>query len=616
MPKHAHRRLSVRPAAVLAAAALLVGLLVTALTGSGPASSATVPTPAHTVIVVMENHSYSQVIGAPYIASLAKAGANMTDSHGVRHPSEPNYLALWSGSTQGLTDDSCPHTYSGSSLGQQLQAAGKSTAIYSENLPTAGSLACSASGGYARKHNPLADFPATSGASANLPYTAWPSDFSKLPTVSMVVPNLCDDMHDCSVTTGDNWLRAHVDPYVQWARTHDSLLILTWDEDDNTTTNHIATVFVGPMVKPGNYPETINHYNVLHAVEAAYGLAQLGAVAAPVTDIWIGNAPPSSSTPPPTQTASTPATSSAPPSSSSVPSSSAPATSSTTVSSSPAPTSTAPSPPPPVKPLRGAWYYPWFGSPGAWGQNGIYPYTHYHPTAGFYSSTDPALIAYETAGMRYAGLDFAISSWWGQGSREDAAVPAELAAANGLKWSLYYEAEGNGPDPTVAQIRSDLDYIAGKYAANPAYLTVGGRPVLFVYGDAHDGCPMVSRWLQANAGRFYLVLKVFSGYRQCAQQPDSWHQYGPAVATDSQPGYSFSVSPGFWKADETAPRLARDLARWTANLRSMVASNAPWQLITTWNEWGEGSAVENATEWAGAGIFGAYAEAMRQVLAK
>ena len=613
MPKHRAPRLSFRPPALLASVALLAGLLVTLVTGN-PAFSA-VPTPVHTVIVVMENHSYQQVIGAPYISTLAKAGASMTDSHGVRHPSEPNYLALWAGSTQGLTDDSCPHTYSGGSLGQQLQAAGKSTAIYSENLPAAGSLVCSANGGYARKHNPLADFPATSGAATNLPHTAWPSDFSKLPTVSMVVPNLCNDLHDCSVATGDNWLKAHVDPYVQWAKTHNSLLILTWDEDDNTSTNRIATVFVGPMVKPGNYPETINHYNVLHTVEAAYGLPQLGSAAAPITDIWTGSTP-TSGGPTSAPVISTSATATPQPSasqSSNSPSGTSSGTSSATPT--PSPTTTAP---PPGTPLRGAFFYPWF-SPnlgGAWTQNGLSPYTHYHPTAGYYSSTDPALIAYETAGMRYAGLDFAISSWWGQGSREDQAFPAELeSATGGFKWTLYYEPEGTG-DPSVSQIQSDLTYIASKYAASPAFLHVNGKPVLFVYADPSDGCPMVDRWRQANAGRFYLVLKVFAGYRQCSAQPDSWHQYGPASATDSQPGYSYSVSPGFWKAGETAPRLARDLTRWQANPRSMVASGAPWQLITTWNEFGEGTAVEDAQEWSQPGIFGVYIEDMRGLLSR
>jgi hypothetical protein len=594
MSKHARTRLRL-PVVLAGVGGLLAALLLGVTGGSNPAASATVPTPAHTVIVVMENHSYSQVIGAPYIASLAKAGANMTDSHGVRHPSEPNYLALWSGSTQGLTDDSCPHTYSGSSLGQQLQAAGKSTAIYSENLPNAGSLVCSASGGYARKHNPLADFPATSGAAANLPYTAWPSDFSKLPTVSMVVPNLCNDMHDCSVTTGDNWLRAHVDPYVQWAKTHDSLLILTWDEDDNTSTNRIATVFVGPMVRPGNYGQTINHYNVLHTVEVAYGLTQLGTAAAPITDIWAG-IPPSSSPP-----ASTPPTSSSQP----------PSTSGSSSTPTPSPTSTAP---PPVTPLRGAFWYGWYSR--NWTQGSTFPATHYQPSAGFYSSTDQALIAYQIAGMQYAHLNFAISSWWGQGSQEDAAVPALLAGAGGtpFKISLYYEDESLG-DPSVAAIQSDLAYLQSRYAASPNFLTIGGKPVLFVYADPADGCGMADRWKQANAdGSWFIVLKVFGGYRNCASQPDGWHQYAGATATDSQPGYSYTISPGFWKYNEATPRLDRDLLRWQTNIRSMLASNAPFQLVVSWNEWIEGTSVENAAEWNTAGPFGAFAESLRNLL--
>jgi hypothetical protein len=106
----------------------------------------------------------------------------------------------------------------------------------------------------------------------------------------------------------------------------------------------------------------------------------------------------------------------------------------------------------------------------------------------------------------------------------------------------------------------------------------------------------LDRWTQANAGRFYLVLKVFSGFRSCASQPDSWHQYGPAVAESHQAGYSFTISPGFWRIDEASPRLARDAAVWRQNVRDMVASGEPWQLITTWNEYGEGTVVEPTTQ--------------------
>ena len=101
----------------------------------------------------------------------------------------------------------------------------------------------------------------------------------------------------------------------------------------------------------------------------------------------------------------------------------------------------------------------------------------------------------------------------------------------------------------------------------------------------------------ANAGRFYLVLKVFPGYTGCTNQPNSWHQYAPAVATDHQAGFSYSISPGFWRPDESSPRLSRNLTRFSANVAAMKASGEPWQLVTTFNEWGEGTSIEPASEW-------------------
>ena len=250
----------------------------------------------------MENHSYSEVIGssaAPYINGLALQGASFTASHAVTHPSEPNYLAFFSGSTQGLTDDSCPHTYSTSTanLASELIAAGLTFGGYSEGLPSVGYTGC-ASGAYVRKHNPWVNFSNVPG-SANMPFTSFPADHSTLPTISIVVPNLNNDMHDGTVLQGDGWLQQHLDGYVQWAETHNSLLIVTWDEDDFTVSNHIPTIFVGPMVKPGQYGSTINHYNVLRTLEDMYGLPHAGnsATATPITGIWQG-APAADTTPP------------------------------------------------------------------------------------------------------------------------------------------------------------------------------------------------------------------------------------------------------------------------------------------------------------------------------
>jgi hypothetical protein len=249
-----------------------------------------VPPPDHVVIVIEENHSFLSIIGsplAPYINSLAQRGALFTQSFAVTHPSQPNYIALFSGSTHGITNDSCPHTFAGGNLGRQLITAGLNFAGYSESLPSIGSKVCT-SGAYARKHNPWVDF-SNVPSGDNLRFADFPSaDLDTLPTLSFVVPNLNNDMHDGTITRGDNWLRDHIDPYVQFAATHNSLLIVTWDEDDHLQSNRIPTIFVGPMVKPGRYSERINHYNVLRTLEDLYGLPHLGnaAAATPITDIW------------------------------------------------------------------------------------------------------------------------------------------------------------------------------------------------------------------------------------------------------------------------------------------------------------------------------------------
>ncbi|MBO0832681.1 MAG: acid phosphatase, partial [Actinobacteria bacterium] len=222
----------------------------------------------------MENHGYGQIIGnsdAPFLNMLARTGALFTHSYAITHPSEPNYLALFSGSTQGVTSDACPVTFSAPNLAAGLLAAGKTFAGYAEGLPSTGSAVCSA-GSYARKHVPWADF-RNVPASVNQPFTSFPAgDFGRLPTVSFVIPNLCNDMHDCSVATGDGWLRAHLGGYATWAMTHDSLLIVTWDENEFLPGNHVATIFVGQHVPPGQYSQSITHYSVLATIEATYGV--------------------------------------------------------------------------------------------------------------------------------------------------------------------------------------------------------------------------------------------------------------------------------------------------------------------------------------------------------
>jgi hypothetical protein len=255
-------------------------------------------------------------------------------------------------------------------------------------------------------------------------------------------------------------------------------------------------------------------------------------------------------------------------------------------------------------PIRAAFYYPWF--PEAWTQQGIYPYTNYKPTMGYYDLSNPAIIKQQIGAMLYGNIEAGIASWWGQGSATDKRMPALLSAAGGtpFKWSIYNELESLG-NPEVSTIKADLIYLRDKYSNDPAYLRIDNRFVVLVYADENDGCAMVDRWRQANTVNAYIVLKVFPGYQACANQPDGWHQYAPAIAADSQGQYSYTISPGFWKVGEN-PRLSRNLVLWQQDISNMVASGANFQLITTFNEWGEGTAVESAVEWASPSGFGTY----------
>ena len=239
----------------------LVGLLMAAIL---PGLADARPwRPAHVVVVIEENHGYEQIIGNPdaaFINELAAGGALLTNSHGIQHPSQPNYLALFSGSTQGVTDDRpVPGTpLNGPNLGAALIDKGYTFAGYSEGLPAIGSLSLAAGGIYARKHNPWSNWqsdnpgPNQLSARFNRRFADFPSAFEALPTVAFVVPNLMNDEHgnghisDATlIRASDHWLKRHFGAYASWAIAHDSLLIVTWDEDDYTKANRIPTILVG-----------------------------------------------------------------------------------------------------------------------------------------------------------------------------------------------------------------------------------------------------------------------------------------------------------------------------------------------------------------------------------
>lgn len=290
---------------------------------------AELPVYDHIVVAIEENKDYEQIIpnkDAGFINQLAAEGALFTMMFGEEHNSEGNYFWLFSGSNQGVDfNDEIPKTkLTTSNLGQRLIGKGLSFKGYAEDLPSIGAEVdlvpskCGQNCRYARKHVPWISFEnvpnkKTIDESSNLRFADFPTEFSKLPTVAFVVPNLFNDMHNGKLSdqikTGDNWLRDHLQGYYRWAKDHNSLLIVTFDESNDggnalgltdpksnnrVIRSRIATVFAGARVKPGQYPEGngINHVNILRTIEAMYGLPKSGAqqpnaLAAGISDDFI-----------------------------------------------------------------------------------------------------------------------------------------------------------------------------------------------------------------------------------------------------------------------------------------------------------------------------------------
>lgn len=272
---------------------------------------------------------------------------------------------------------------------------------------------------------------------------------------------------------------------------------------------------------------------------------------------------------------------------------------------------TGPSSPDLQFPIRGVFYYPWY--PETWFVNGAR--ARFQPDLEWYSSSDPAVIESHVDQLEYAHVDLSIASWWGPGSRLDRSrlsllMDASIALQSNIKWSVYHEDERNN-DGSLVDLKGDLDYLKHWFAWHPAWAHINGRPLIFVYNEY--GCEVAERWMAASAGDWYVVLKVFPGYKECSVQPDSWHQYGPAAAVNHV-SPTFAISPGFWRADIAQPLLPRvGASEWRTNVRAMVDSGEPWQLITTFNEAGEGTMVESSSHWQSSSGYGYYLDSLNEI---
>jgi acid phosphatase len=284
-----------------------------------PASAADLPRYKHIVVAVEENKDFDQIIGnpaAPYLNKLAAEGTVLTHMFAEEHDSQGNYFWLFSGNNQdvGFNDVVPAEKFSTSNLGAALIAKGFTFKGYAQSLPAIGSDVHATPWGcfdlcvYGRKHVPWISFKNVPDGrsletSANLRFTDFPADLTRLPTVAFVIPDMQHDMHNGapqdSIPAGDLWLRQNLDRYYQWAKAHDGLLIVTFDENADDSgyegltdpavdpgrdrrrrdmQNRIPTIFAGAHVAPGHIEaEPLTHVNILRTIEAIYGLPKAGA---------------------------------------------------------------------------------------------------------------------------------------------------------------------------------------------------------------------------------------------------------------------------------------------------------------------------------------------------
>jgi hypothetical protein len=246
----------------------------------------------------MENEEFASIIGssqAPYINSLAQRYALATSAFGITHPSLPNYLALTGGSTFGITSDCTDCSAPGSGLAGQLAARGISWKAYMEDFPSP-CFTAAGSGSYAKKHDPFMYYKGVVSDSSQcgrvVPLTELASDESHgtLPRFVWITPNLCNDMHDCAVTSGDKFLSGLVPPLLR-ALGPRGLLILTWDEGSTNdgcchlaAGGHVVTIVAGGAARPrARMRKPVDHYSTLQTIEDMLGLKRIGGAACSCT---------------------------------------------------------------------------------------------------------------------------------------------------------------------------------------------------------------------------------------------------------------------------------------------------------------------------------------------
>ena len=282
-----------------AALALLAALAVALAPSAAGTAKPSIPAFKHVFVVVLENKESDRIAAnpdAPQFNRFAKQGARLARYFAVAHPSLPNYVALVSGSTQGITSDCTTCSVDARSLADTLEAAGKTWKTYAEGLPAPGWTGAYV-GRYAKKHDPFLYFRAVASHVRRrervvpLPQLGRDLRARRLPDFSLVVPDLCHSMHDCSVSLGDAWLGRFLRSVLSSRELRGSVVFVVFDEGSTSVEGggHVAALAVGPAVRPGSRTtKAITHYGLLRTIEDAWRLPRLGrsAGATPITGIW------------------------------------------------------------------------------------------------------------------------------------------------------------------------------------------------------------------------------------------------------------------------------------------------------------------------------------------
>ena len=274
-------------------------------TTSAPASSTPVPPPStlatsatattavpstertpvtKLLVFVVENHSLAQMrAGMPYTYRLARTYGYATSYFATTHPSLPNYLAIASGSTHGVTTDAAPAdnvTVTGESVFGRAIAAGLTAGVYADAMPRPCTL--TPSGRYAVKHNPWPYFVDERALCRehDLSMSALGADITagSLPNAGMVVPDLCHDAHDCRLSTADKWFAGwmtRIQAGPDWSSGR-LLVVLTADEDDRSAGNRVLTVVLHPSQHGTVVTTRLDHYSLTRLYAEVSGTTPLG----------------------------------------------------------------------------------------------------------------------------------------------------------------------------------------------------------------------------------------------------------------------------------------------------------------------------------------------------